>query len=83
MPALLVQDHRAVAVMTGLAYVGALNVLSPKLVVQMLTRAPRVAAVFAQGGHFLSTTMFERRLRTAPFRRRIPGPSLSIRCRCW
>jgi phenylacetate-CoA ligase len=37
----------------------------------MLTRAPRQAAVFASGGHFLSTTMFERRLRTAPFRRRI------------
>jgi phenylacetate-CoA ligase len=29
------------------------------------------AAVFANGGHFLSTTMFERRLRMAPFRRRI------------
>ena len=70
-PALLVQDHRAVAVLTGLAYVGALKALSPKLVVQMLTRAPRLAAVFAQGGHFLSTTIFERRLRTAPFRRRI------------
>lgn len=70
-PALLVQDHRAVAVMTGLAYVRSLSALTPKLVAQMLTRAPRVAAVFAQGGHFLSTTMFERRLRTAPFRRRI------------
>ena len=83
-PALLVQDRRAVAVMTGLAYVRALNALSPRLVVQMLTRAPRLAAVFAQGGHFLSTTMFERRLRTAPFRRASPDLSLcSIRCRCW
>jgi phenylacetate-coenzyme A ligase PaaK-like adenylate-forming protein len=36
----------------------------------MLTRAPRQAAVFASGGHFLSTTIFERRLRLAPFRRR-------------
>jgi putative adenylate-forming enzyme len=70
-PALLVQDQRAVAVMTGLAYVRGLGALSPKLVAKMLTRPPRVAAVFAQGGHFLSTTMFERRLRTAPFRRRI------------
>jgi phenylacetate-coenzyme A ligase PaaK-like adenylate-forming protein len=30
-PALLVQDHRAVAVMTGLAYVRGLSALSPKL----------------------------------------------------
>jgi phenylacetate-coenzyme A ligase PaaK-like adenylate-forming protein len=36
----------------------------------MLARAPRQAAVFATGGHFLSTTMFERRLRLAPFRKR-------------
>lgn len=70
-PALLVQDQPAVAVMTGLAYVRGLSALSLKLVAKMLTRPPRVAAVFAQGGHFLSTTMFERRLRTAPFRRRI------------
>ena len=59
-PALLVQDQRAVAVMTGLAYVRGLSALNPKLAAKMLTRPPRVAAVFAQGGHFLSTTMFER-----------------------
>lgn len=70
-PALLVQDRRAVSVMTGLSYVRALGALTPRLVVQMLTRQPRQAAVFATGGHFLSTTMFQRRLRTAPFRRRI------------
>jgi phenylacetate-coenzyme A ligase PaaK-like adenylate-forming protein len=70
-PALLVQDQRAVAVMTGLTYVRALGALTPRLAARMLTRAPRQAAVFAQGGHFLSTTMFERRLRTAAFRRRI------------
>jgi phenylacetate-CoA ligase len=70
-PAPLVQDQRAVAVMTGLAYVRGLSALTPKLAARMLTRPPRAAAVFAQGGHFLSTTMFERRLRTAPFRRRI------------
>ena len=70
-PALLVQDQHAVAVMTGLAYVRGLSALNAKLAAKMLTRPPRVAAVFAQGGHFLSTTMFERRLRTAPFRRRI------------
>jgi phenylacetate-coenzyme A ligase PaaK-like adenylate-forming protein len=70
-PALLVQDRRAVAVMTGLTYVRALGALSPGLLARTLTRAPRQAAVFASGGHFLSTTMFERRLRMAPFRRRI------------
>jgi len=70
-PALLVQDRRAVAVMTGLIYVRALGAISPGLLARMLTRVPRQAAVFASGGHFLSTTMFERRLRMAPFRRRI------------
>jgi phenylacetate-CoA ligase len=70
-PALLVQDRRAVAVMTGLSYVRALGVLTPRLLARMVTRQPRQAAVFATGGHFLSTTMFQRRLRTAPFRRQI------------
>jgi phenylacetate-CoA ligase len=69
-PALLVEDQRAVAVMTGLSYVRALSALSPGLLARMLTRAPRQAAVFASGGHFLSTTIFERRLRLAPFRQR-------------
>jgi phenylacetate-coenzyme A ligase PaaK-like adenylate-forming protein len=66
-----VQDRRAVAVMTGLSYVRALGALKPRLLMQMLTRQPRQAAVFATGGHFLAATMFQRRLRTAPFRRRI------------
>jgi phenylacetate-coenzyme A ligase PaaK-like adenylate-forming protein len=70
-PALLVQDRRAVAVMTGLSYVRALGAITPRLLARMLTRQPRQAAVFASGGHFLSTTMFQRRLRTAPFRQRI------------
>jgi phenylacetate-CoA ligase len=70
-PAMLVDDRRAVAVMTGLSYVRPLGALTPRLLIQMLTRQPRLAAVFASGGHFLSTTMFQRRLRTAPFRRRI------------
>jgi phenylacetate-coenzyme A ligase PaaK-like adenylate-forming protein len=69
-PALLVEDRRAVAVMTGLSYVRALSALSSRLLPRMLTRAPRQAAVFASGGHFLSTTIFERRLRLAPFRQR-------------
>jgi phenylacetate-CoA ligase len=70
-PALLVQDRRAIAVMTGLSYVRALGALTPRLLARMVTRQPRQAAVFATGGHFLSTTMFQRRLRTAPFRRQI------------
>lgn len=49
-PALLVQDRRAVAVMTGLSYVRALGALTPRLLVQMLTRQPRQAAVFATDG---------------------------------
>ena len=57
--------------MTGLSYVRAVGALTPQLVARLLTRQPRQAAVFAGGGHFLSTTMFQRRLRTAPFRRRI------------
>jgi hypothetical protein len=76
-PALLVDDRRAVAVMTGLSYVRALGALTPRLLIEMLTRRPRLAAVFASGGHFLSTTMFQRRLRTAPFRRRI-APFYSV-----
>ena len=49
---LLVQDRRAVAVMTGVSYVRALGALTPRLVAQMPTRQPRQAAVFAGGGHF-------------------------------
>jgi phenylacetate-coenzyme A ligase PaaK-like adenylate-forming protein len=37
----------------------------------MLARGARQAAVFATGGHFLTTTMIARRLRQRPFRRRI------------
>lgn len=70
-PALLVQDRRAVAVMTGVTYARALTGVSPSLLARMLTRVPRQAAVFATGGHFLSTTMFQRRLRAVPWRRRI------------
>jgi phenylacetate-CoA ligase len=66
-PALLVQDRRAVALMTYLSNVRALGALTAGL----LAHVPGQAAVIADGGHFLSTTMFERRLRMAPFRRRI------------
>ncbi|HET9647511.1 MAG TPA: phenylacetate--CoA ligase family protein [Microlunatus sp.] len=70
-PALLVQDQRSVAVMTGVTYGRALHGVSPRLLARMMTRVPRQAAVFATGGHFVSTAMFARRLRQRPFRRRI------------
>jgi phenylacetate-coenzyme A ligase PaaK-like adenylate-forming protein len=67
-PALLVQDRRAIAVMTGLAYVRTGGLLTPRLVARLLLRGGRQAAVFATGGHFLTITMFERRQRARPFR---------------
>jgi phenylacetate-CoA ligase len=70
-PALLVQDRRAISVMTGLAYVRSAGAVTPRLLAGMFARRLRTAAVFAGGGHFLGTTMFERRLRARPFRRRI------------
>ncbi|HSK62133.1 MAG TPA: phenylacetate--CoA ligase family protein [Actinomycetospora sp.] len=69
-PALLVQDPRAVAVMTGLTYARSAGVLPPRLLLRVLVRGARQAAVFAPGGHYLSATMFERRLRARPVRRR-------------
>lgn len=69
-PALLVQDPGAVTVMTALTYARAAGVLPARLMPRILAQGLRQAAVFATGGHFLSTTMFERRLRTHPVRRR-------------
>ncbi|MBT1001496.1 phenylacetate--CoA ligase family protein [Paenarthrobacter sp. DKR-5] len=68
-PALLVQDKRALAVMNGLAY-GRPPHLSRRAAGRMLTHGIRAALVFATGGHFLTTVMFARRVRAAPFRRR-------------
>lgn len=69
-PALLIQDRRAVAVMFGLTYARSAGVLPPGLLLRVLSRGARQAAVFATGGHFVSTVMFERRLRAHPVRRR-------------
>lgn len=69
-PALLIQDRRAMAVMFGLTYARSAGVLPPGLLVRVLRRGARQAAVFATGGHFVSTVMFERRLRAHPVRRR-------------
>ena len=70
-PALLVQDRRALAVMNGLAIVRSAGWLTPRVLARVLARGARQAAVFATGGHFLTTTMIARRLRLRPFRRRI------------
>lgn len=69
-PAILVQDKRALAVMSGLAYGRSAGVLPPKLLPRNLSRGIRQAAVFAGVGHFLTATIFERRLRALPIRRR-------------
>lgn len=70
-PALLVQDRRAVAVMTGLAYVRTGGLLTPSLLARTMLGGGRQAAVFATGGHFLTTTMFQRRQRTVQLRKRL------------
>jgi phenylacetate-coenzyme A ligase PaaK-like adenylate-forming protein len=70
-PALLVQDKRALAVMTGLAYGRSATAVTPGLVRRTLGRGVRLAAIFATGGHFLTTTMFEHRQRLVPARRRV------------
>lgn len=68
-PAILVQDKRAMAVMNGLAYGRSAGVLPLKLLPRMLSRGIRQAAVFAGQGHFLTATVFARRLRELPIRR--------------
>ncbi|MCX2930965.1 phenylacetate--CoA ligase family protein [Mycobacterium sp. CVI_P3] len=69
-PALLVQDRPAMAVMFGLTYARSAGVLPPGLLLRVLARGARQAAVFATGGHFVSTVMYERGLRAHPVRRR-------------
>ncbi|MGY3564753.1 phenylacetate--CoA ligase family protein [Sinomonas sp. RB5] len=68
-PTLLVQDRRAVAVMNGLAYARPPYV-HPRVLVRMMAKGIRAALVFATGGHFLTTVMYARRVRSVPFRRR-------------
>jgi phenylacetate-coenzyme A ligase PaaK-like adenylate-forming protein len=53
-PAILVLDHRELAVMNGLGYARALsNLLSRRILWAILRTGGRSAAVFATGGHFL------------------------------
>lgn len=69
-PAVLIQDRRAMAVMSGLAYGRSAGVLPPRLLPKILARGIRQAAVFAGEGHFLTATLFARRMRSLPVRRR-------------
>ncbi len=69
-PAVLVQDKRAIAVMNGLAYGRSAGVLPRNLLPRILSRGIKQAAVFAGQGHFLTATLFARRLRELPIRRR-------------
>lgn len=69
-PTLLVQDRSTLAVMNGLMVVRYLRAVPAATWVRVFARGGRLAAVFASGGHFLSATMFERRLRARASRRR-------------
>ena len=69
-PAMLVQDRDALAVMFGVTYARSAGVLPLRLLSRIVARGSRQAAVYATGGHFLSATLFERRLRAHRFRRR-------------
>lgn len=68
-PTLLVQDRRALAVMNGLAY-GRPPYVRPRVMLRMMAKGVRGALVFATGGHFLTTVMYARRIRSVPLRRR-------------
>jgi phenylacetate-CoA ligase len=63
-PAVLVLDHRELAVMNGLGYARALSsLLSRRIVWALLRTGARSAAVFATGGHFLGAALMARRQR--------------------
>src|SRR5579864_6129798 len=63
-PAILVLDHRELAVMNGLGYARALSsLLSARILWATLRTGARSAAVFATGGHFLGAALMARRQR--------------------
>lgn len=70
-PAILVYDARAQAVMNALAYVRGVRLVSARIWWKAVRGRLRQAAVFATDGHFLGATMMERRLRSKPWRRHI------------
>ena len=68
-PAILVLDHRELAVMNGLGYARAVsNLLSRRILWAILRTRGRSAAVFATGGHFLGAALMARRQRAMPWR---------------
>ena len=68
-PAILVLDHRELAVMNGLGYARALsNLLSRRILWAILRTGGRSAAVFATGGHFLGAALMARRQHAMPWR---------------
>src|ERR1051326_3650002 len=68
-PAILVLDHRELAVMNGLGYARAQsNLLSRRILWAILRTGGRSAAVFATGGHFLGSALMARRQRAMPWR---------------
>jgi phenylacetate-coenzyme A ligase PaaK-like adenylate-forming protein len=68
-PAILVLDHRELAVMNGLGYARALfNLLSTRILWTIARTGGRSAAVFATGGHFLGAALMARRQHAMPWR---------------
>lgn len=67
-PAVLIQDAPAQAVITGLAYIRGLRMVSLRQYGQVFRQGGRQVALFATGGHFLGVTMLERRRRSRPWR---------------
>lgn len=66
--AILIQDARAQAVMTGLTYMRGLSMVSAREYIDVFKKGGRQVALFATGGHFLGVTMIERRRRAKPWR---------------
>ena len=70
-PAILLQDRTVIAIYTALYVRGSLGVITLRDCWRILRGGARTAAVFATGGHFVSTTMFEYQCRQQPWRRRL------------
>ncbi|MGZ6367309.1 MAG: phenylacetate--CoA ligase family protein [Ktedonobacteraceae bacterium] len=69
-PAILVHDHRALAVYNVLGYIRSLPVFLSSLrnIGALLHGKGRLAAIFVTGGHFLGNTMSARRRMKMPWR---------------
>jgi phenylacetate-CoA ligase len=71
MPAILIQDEAALAMMNGLAISRGVSIFAPRDWWRVWRGGMRQAAVFANGGQYLGATMMVRRLRQRPWWRRI------------